>query len=60
MNLVECRVLNVLSKKETDINGTPWIIYRVKAVAWGHLSVCTLSYPKAEAPEVKVGFKFLA
>lgn len=60
MNLVECRVLNVLSKKEADLNGEPWIIYKVKAEAWGQLSVCTLSYPKAEAPEVKVGFKFLA
>lgn len=60
MNLVDNYVTEVLSRKETDLNGEPWVIYRVIAVAYGHSAVCTLSYPKAEEPEVKVGFKFLA
>lgn len=60
MNLVDCYVTEVLNRKEADLDGELWVIYRVKAVAWGHTSICTLSYPKAEEPEVKVGFKFLA
>lgn len=60
MNLVDNYVTEVLSRKEVDLEGEPWVIYRVTAVAYGHKAVCTLSYPKEKEPEVKVGFKFLA
>ena len=60
MNSVDNYETEILYRKETEINGEPWVIYKVTAVAYGHKAVCTLSYPKTEEPEVKVGFRFLA
>lgn len=60
MNLIDCYVKEVLSREEKEINGRPWVIYRVSAVAYGHTSVCTLMYKPNEEPEIKEGFIFQA
>lgn len=60
MNLVDCYVTEIINRKEVELDGEPWVSYRVKAVAWGREHICTLAYPINEEPDIKVGFKFQA
>lgn len=60
MNLVDCYVVEVLDRKETELDGEPWVIYKVIAMSWGRDFETTLSYPTAEEPKIEKGFKFLA
>jgi len=60
MNTVDCKVTKVIYRKEIEIDGKTWVQYRVKAIAYGHTSICTLSYPISEEPNITEGFIFSA
>lgn len=60
MNLVDCYVTEILYRKETELDGEPWVVYGVTAVSWGREFETILVYPAGEEPKIETGFRFLA